>query len=152
MATLTLQGIEGVRQHAGQSLGVSEWHEVTQAEVDRFAAATGDDNWIHVDPRRAGETAFGGTIAQGFYTLSLAPRFNYALYEIVDISFGVNYGTNKVRFPAPLKVGSRVRMHAELTAVDDVPGGVQMTQAMTFEGEGTEKPVCVADMLIRVFA
>lgn len=149
---IRLAGLEGVKAHAGEELGVSRWHEVTQEEINRFAAVTGDDQWIHVDPDRARETPFGGTIAHGYYTLSLAPMFAYELYEITDISFGVNYGVNRVRFPAALPVGARVRMRAALTDVAEVPGGLQLTTSLTFECDAADKPVCVAETLIRVYA
>ena len=148
---LTLNGIDDVKAHVGQELGTSRWDDVTQEKVDAFADATGDHQWIHVDPERAKQTPFGGTIAHGYYTLSLAPMFTYELFEVTGIAFGVNYGLNRVRFPAPLPVGSRVRMRAELSAVDDVPGGVQLTTTLTFEREGESKPVCVAESLARVY-
>jgi acyl dehydratase len=148
---LTLNGIEDVKARVGEELGVSDWLEVTQADIDKFAEATGDHQWIHVDVERAKETPFGGTIAHGYYTLSLAPRFSYELYTIENVAFALNYGANKVRFPAPLKVGSKVRMRAELSNVEDVSGGVQITTTCTFEVEGGEKPVCVAETLTRVF-
>jgi acyl dehydratase len=149
---LTINGIEELRARVGEELGVSAWHEVTQDEIDAFAAATGDHQWIHVEPERAKETPFGGTIAHGLYTLSLGPRFTYAMFTIANVAFGVNYGYDRVRFPAPVPMGSRVRMRATLTSVDDVPGGVQLRVAQTFEREGAEKPVCVADSLARVYA
>jgi acyl dehydratase len=149
---LTINGIDGLRDHVGEELGISAWHEVTQEEIDAFAAATGDYQWIHVDPERAKQTPFGGTIAHGLYTLSLGPRFTYAMFTIAGIAFAVNYGYDRVRFPAPLPVGSRVRMRARLAAADDVPGGVQLRVTQTFERDGGDKPVCVADSLARVFA
>ena len=148
---LTLTGLEEVRSHVGEELGVSDWHLVTQESIDRFAEVTGDDQWIHVDVERARESPFGGTIAHGYYTLSLAPRFSYDMFKIEGFAFGVNYGLNKVRFPAPMPVGDRVRMRAVLKAVDDVPGGAQITTELTFEREGSDKPVCVAESLARVY-
>ena len=106
---------------------------------------------IHTDPERAKQTPFGGTIAHGYYTLSLAPRFAYTLVNYEGFSFGVNYGCNRVRFPAPMPVGEKVRMRARLAAVDDIPGGVQITTELTFEREGGDKPVCVAESLARVY-
>ena len=149
---LTLNGIDEVREYIGKELGVSDWHEVTQEEVDAFADATGDHQWIHVDPERAKETPFGGTIAHGYYTLSLAPKFSYELFEIRGFAFGLNYGLNKVRFPAAMPVGRRVRMRAELASVDDVAGGFQIATTLTFELDGGEKPVCVAESLARVYS
>jgi acyl dehydratase len=148
---LTLNGIEDIKARVGQELGVSDWLEVTQEAIDKFAEATGDYQFIHVDPERAAQTPFGGTIAHGYFTLSLAPRFSYEMYTIENVAFVLNYGANRVRFPAPLKVGSKVRMRAVLSNVEDVPGGVQLTTTCTFEVEGGEKPVCVAETLSRVF-
>jgi acyl dehydratase len=148
---LTLNGLEEVKAHVGQELGVSDWHLVTQELIDRFAEVTGDDQWIHIDVERAKQSPFGGTIAHGYYTLSLAPRFSYDMFTFTGFAFGVNYGLNRVRFPAPLPVGERVRMRALLKAVDDIPGGAQITTELTFEREGGEKPVCVAETLARVY-
>ncbi len=134
-----------------QEIGVSEWKLVTQEDIDTFAEVTGDDQFIHVDPERAKETPFGGTIAHGYYTLSLAPRFSYDLFQLDGVAFGVNYGLNKLRFPAPLPVGSKVRMRMELQDVEDIPGGAQITMKLTFEREGGDKPVCVAESLSRVY-
>jgi acyl dehydratase len=149
---ITINGIDELKAKVGEELGVSDWHEVTQEAIDEFARVTGDDQWIHVDPERAKDTPFGGTIAHGYYTLSLGPKFSYGLYTLDGFVFAVNYGLDKVRFPAPLPVGSKVRMRATLTSVDDVPGGVQMKVTQTFEREGGEKPVCVAEQLVRAFA
>jgi len=147
----TLTGLDEVKAHVGEELGVSDWHEVTQETIDAFAQATGDHQWIHVDPQRAKETPFGGTIAHGYYTLSLGPMFSYSMFAVEGFAFGVNYGCNKVRFPAPLPVNSRVRMRATLQSVDDTPGGAQITILQTFEVEGGDKPVCVAESLSRVY-
>ena len=149
---LTVNGIDDLKTRIGDELGVSDWHEVTQDDIDTFARVTGDDQWIHVDPERAKETPFGGTIAHGYYTLSLAPKFSYELFQLDGVAFGLNYGLNKLRFPAPLPVGSKVRMRMELLAVDDIPGGAQITMKLTFEREGGDKPVCVAESLSRVFS
>ena len=148
---LTINGLEELRARAGEDVGTSDWHEVTQEAVDAFADATGDHQWIHVDPERARETPFGGTIAHGYYTLSLAARFIEELLQVEGVAMMVNYGLDKVRFPAPLPVGSRVRMQLRLVAIDDVPGGVQLTSELTFEREGGDKPVCVARSLSRAF-
>jgi acyl dehydratase len=148
---LTLNGLDEVRAAVGNELGVSDWQEVTQEAIDEFARVTGDHQWIHVDPERAKDTPFGGTIAHGFYTLSLGPGLSYDMYTLNGFAFAVNYGLNKVRFPAPMPVGGRVRMRAKLAAVDEVPGGVQITIEQTFEREGGEKPVCVAEQLVRLF-
>ena len=152
MATTVINGLDDLKQRVGEELGVSDWLEVTQEAVDAFADATDDHQWIHVDPERAKDTPFGGTIAHGLYTLSLGPQFSYDLFTIDGVAFGLNYGYGKVRFPAPLPVGSKVRMRATLSSVEDVPGGVQLTVTQTFEREGGDKPVCVAESLSRVYA
>jgi acyl dehydratase len=148
---LTLDGLDEVKAYAGKELGLSEWHLVTQAKIDRFAEVTGDDQWIHVDVERAKLSPFGGTIAHGYYTLSLAPRFSYDMFKFEGFAFGVNYGLNRVRFPAPMPVGGKVRMRALLKSVEEFPGGAQITTELTFEREGGEKPVCVAESLSRVY-
>ena len=148
---ITLTGIDEVKAHVGKELGVSDWHEVTQEAINDFADVTGDHQFIHVDVERAKETPFGGTIAHGYYTLSLLPQFSYGLFNFEGFAFGLNYGLNRVRFPAPLPVGSRVRMRATLTAAEDIPGGLQMTVTQTFEREGADKPVCVAESVSRIY-
>jgi acyl dehydratase len=149
---LTITGVEELKSKVGEELGVSEWHEVTQEAIDDFARVTGDHQWIHVDPARAKDTPFGGTIAHGYYTLSLGPKFSYDMFSIDGFAFGINYGLNRLRFPAPMPVGGKVRMRATLTSVEDIPGGVQIMVTQTFEREGGEKPVCVAETLARLFA
>jgi acyl dehydratase len=148
---LTISGIDELRAKVGEELGVSDWHEVTQDAINAFADATGDHQWIHVDPERAAQTPWGSTIAHGLYTLSLGPQFTFAMFTIEGFAFGLNYGYNKVRFPAPLPVNSRVRMRATLSSVDDVPGVVQLTVTQAFEREGEEKPVCVAESVARMY-
>ncbi len=152
MAKTTINGIDELKTRVGDELGVSDWREVSQQDIDRFAEVTGDDQWIHVDVERAKQTPFGGTIAHGYYTLSLAPVFSYELFELTGVAMGINYGANKVRFPAPLPVGSRVRMRMTLQDVQDIAGGAQMTMLLTFESDGGDKPVCVAETLSRVYA
>ena len=149
---LTLNGIGDLKARVGEELGVSRWLDVTQEAIDAFADATGDHQWIHVDPERAKDTPFGGTFAHGYYTLSLAPMFSYELFTVEGVAFGINYGLNKVRFPSPLPVGSKVRMRATLAEVTDIPGGAQFATTFTFEREGGEKPVCVAESLTRVYS
>jgi acyl dehydratase len=151
MAATVINGLEELKGKVGAELGVSDWVEVTQEAIDAFADATGDHQWIHVDPERAKDTPFGGTIAHGLYTLSLGPQLSYSLFEVQGVAFGLNYGYNKVRYPAPLPVGSKVRMRATLTAAEDIPGGLQMTVTQTFEREGGDKPVCVAESVSRVY-
>ena len=151
MASTTITGIDELTAHIGKELGVSEWYAVTQETIDRFAQVTEDFQWIHVDVEKAKQTPFGGTIAHGLFTLSLGPKFSYEIVDVQGFAFGVNYGYGRVRFPAPLPIGSNVRMRATLTSVEEVPGGVQFTITQTFEREGHDKPVCVAESLARAF-
>ncbi len=148
---LTITGPDELKAKIGEELGVSDWHEVTQERINAFAESTEDFQWIHVEPERAKDTPFGGTIAHGLYTLSLGPKFSYSLFSLEGFAFGLNYGYDRVRFPAPVPVGSKVRMRATLSKVDDVSGGLQITITQTFEVEGGEKPVCVAESLTRAY-
>lgn len=148
---VTISGIEDVKGRVGQELGSSDWVEIDQALIDEFARVTDDLNFIHVDPERAKATPFGTTIAHGLLTLSLGPKFMYELLHFDGDVVGVNYGYGKVRFPAPVPSGSRLRMTATLSAADEVPGGLQMTVTQVFEIEGGSKPVCVAEHLVRLF-
>ena len=153
MAQTTVTGVQGVQSLVGQQLGYSDWVEVTQEQVNQFAEATGDHQWIHVDPERATkESPFGGPIAHGYLTLSLTNLVLPQVLEVRGVSLGVNYGTGRVRFPAPVPVGTRVRGTAELTACDDIAGGVQTTIAITMEVEGGTKPACVVESLSRYLA
>ena len=145
----TISGIDELRSSVGEELGVSAWHDITQGRVDAFADATGDDYWIHVDPERAAASDLGGTIAHGLFTLSLGPMFTYSLLRFEGFSMTLNYGYEKVRFPAPLPTGSRVRMRSKLVEVTEVPGGAQASLLQTFEREGADKPVCVATSVLR---
>ena len=136
----------------GQELGTSDWLEVTQERVNTFADATGDHQWIHVDVERAkAESPFGGPIAHGYLTLSLLVPLVSQTYTISDAKMGVNYGLNKVRFPAPVPVGSKVRARVTLKDVEEVAGGLQNTFAVTIEREGGDKPVCIAEWVTRVY-
>src|SRR4051794_13200724 len=132
----TITGLDELRKAEGDDLGTSAWHQVTQEDIDTFADVTGDHQWIHVDPERAKETPFGGTIAHGYYTLSLAPRFNAEIMDFTGFAFALNYGLGKVRFPAPLPVGDKVRATTKLAKVEDISGGAQVTMEVTFEREG----------------
>jgi acyl dehydratase len=145
---LTISGVDGLRSRVGEDLGVSDWHEVTQRHIDAFASATDDYERIHVDPERAKETPWGVTIAHGLYTLSLGPKFLYEIFEMRDVPLALNYGFDKVRFISPVPVGSRVRMRATLESVED-SGRARIIQ--TFEREGQEKPVCVAESVVMYF-
>ncbi len=147
----TITGLEELKAAEGEEVGTSEWHEVTQAAIDAFADVTGDHQWIHVDPVRAKETPFGGTIAHGYYTLSLAPSLSDEVLQLEGFAFGINYGLDRVRFPAPLPVGAKVRMRAKVVSVEEISGGVQLKLELTFEGSNGDKPVCVAESLARLY-
>ena len=147
----TITGLDELKQAEGEELGVSDWHEVSQEDIDAFADATGDHQWIHVDPERAKDTPFGGTIAHGYFTLSLAPRFNEQILKMDGFAMAINYGLNKVRFPAPVPVDSQVRMRARLAELSEISGGAQMIMELTFEREGGDKPVCVAQSVVRFY-
>lgn len=149
---LTFRDIDDLKAHSGHEAGFSSWHRVVQEDIDAFAEVTGDRQWIHTDPERARATPFGGTIAHGYYTLALAPRFIYELFSFDAFAFAMNYGLDKVRFPAPLPVGDRVRMGARLDRVEDVPGGASVVATLTFERDGGDRPVCVAEARIRITA
>jgi acyl dehydratase len=150
--TTIIEGIDGLRAKVGEHLGYSDWVEITQDQVNRFADATGDHQWIHVDVDRAKAGPFGGPIAHGYLTLALGPGLLPAIIDVRGISMGVNYGANKLRFPAPVPVGSKLRLGAKLMAVEDVPGGVQGTMELTFEVDGASKPSCVAEVLYRYYS
>jgi acyl dehydratase len=135
----------------GEQLGYSEWHEVNQDRVNQFADATGDHQWIHVDPERAKQGPYGRTIAHGYLTLSLVPELASEVYRVDGVRMGVNYGLNKVRFPAPVPVGSRIRAGVEVLDVTDVEGGIQLVNRVTVEIEGGTKPCCVAETVVRLY-
>jgi acyl dehydratase len=152
--TITVNGIEELKGLAGRTIGPSDWRDVTQADIDRFAELSRDRQWIHVDPERAKtESPFGTTVAHGNLTLSMIDGFRPELMESTGFKLGVNYGWNKVRFPAPVPAGSRIRGSVETLAVDEIGGGwYQITQKWTVEVEGSEKPACVAESVGRVLA
>ncbi|MEU4480956.1 MaoC family dehydratase [Micromonospora sp. NPDC023966] len=139
------QGIEELRQAVGTHLGYSGWHRITQQQIDAFAEATGDHQWIHVDPVRAARSPFGGTIAHGYLTLSLVPMLVWQVYRVEGVSMGVNYGANKLRFPAPVPVDSEVRAGVELLSLVPGGGGYQSTAKVTVELAGAGKPACVVE-------
>ena len=146
----TFQTLSDLAACTGQEVAVSDWLTITQQQVNLFADATGDHQWIHVDPERAAAGLFGGTIAHGFLTLSLLPKFFESSFEIVESRMGVNYGLNKVRFMAPVPVGSRLRARMKLLSAEPIEGnGLQMAWEVTVEREGAAKPVCVAESLVR---
>lgn len=135
----------------GSHLGYSDWLEITQERIDAFAEATDDHQWIHVDPEQARAGPFGTTIAHGYLTLSLAVPFVSEILSVGGVSMGVNYGTNRVRFVSPVPVGAKLRAGGTLAAVEDVPGGYQVSLDLTFEIQGSEKPACVAQVLYRFY-
>lgn len=146
-----IAGLEGLRACAGSDLGVSDWFAIDQSAIDAFAQLTGDKQWIHTDPARAATGPYGGTIAHGFLTLGLATELLWNVAVVENGGTILNYGLNKVRFPAPLPVGSRVRMHVSVLSVNDVPGGLEAVYHLVYETEGQAKPPCVADMVFRYY-
>jgi acyl dehydratase len=133
----------------GRVLGVSDWFPIDQARIDQFAAVTGDDQWIHVDPLRAAAGPYGSTVAHGHLTLSMVPVMVRSAFKIVDVRMTVNYGLNRVRFPAPVPAGSRLRGHFKLMTFERIAGGAQIVVEVTTEREGHPKPVCVAESVAR---
>ena len=152
MAT-EVHGIAGLKELVGQHLGYSEYLEIRQQRIDQFADATGDHQWIHVDPERAAkESPFGGPIAHGYLTLSLGPALMPSIMTVTGMKMGVNYGAGKIRFPSPVPVGSRLRLGAKLDSLEDLPNnGAQVTMTFTFEVEDAPKPSCVAEIIFRYY-
>ena len=146
----TYQTLAELADCVGQEVASSDWLTITQQQINLFAEATGDHQWIHVDPEKAAKGPFGGPIAHGFLTLSLIPKFFESSFQIIGSRMGVNYGLNKVRFTSPVPVGSRLRAHMKLLATQPIDNdGIQMTWEVTVEREGAAKPVCVAELLVR---
>jgi acyl dehydratase len=152
MSMTVFEHLADLAPRVGETLGMSEWIEVDQRRIDLFAEATGDHQWIHVDAKRAAEGPFGTTIAHGYLTMSLSNLFLPQIVDVQGISMGINYGVNKVRFPAPVPVGSRVRGGASLAAAEPIAGGLQTTIVITIEIEGGAKPACVIEALSRYLA
>jgi acyl dehydratase len=154
MAITTVNGIDELKALVGETIGPSEWREVTQGEIDKFADVSGDHQWIHVDVERAKtDSPFGTTIAHGNLTLSMVDGFRDQLFRSEGFKMGVNYGWNKIRFPAPVPSGSRIRASLETVTVDEVSDGwYQLVQRWTVEVEGNEKPACVAESVVRLLA
>ncbi|MFI0716030.1 MaoC family dehydratase [Streptomyces inhibens] len=150
--SITVNGLDELKKLAGSDLGTSEWIDITQERINTFADATGDHQWIHVDPERAQEGPFGAPIAHGYLTLSLFIPLFTELLDVQGVTTKVNYGLNKVRFPSPVKVGSRIRLVGKLAEAEDVPGGVQITVDGTIEIEGGTKPAAVLQSLSRFYA
>ena len=144
------QDVDELRSLVGQEIGPTDWHEVTQERVNAFADVTGDHQWIHVDPARAAASNLGTTIAHGLYSLSLGPAFSQTLLSFEAFAHSLNYGYDKVRFPAPLPVGSRVRMMTRIASVDKVDGGVQIRSVQTYESDSSDKRVAIAESLGRL--
>lgn len=143
---------EELQAAIGQELGVSEWHEVKQAEINAFADCTHDHQWIHIDPERAKtESPFGGPIAHGYYTLSCFPYLLEQIYAVSGVVMGVNYGLNRLRFPSPVMIGSKMRARAVLQSIEPFAGGFQVTLNVTIECEGAAKPACVAEAVYRYY-
>jgi acyl dehydratase len=151
MAARTINGVEELRTLVGEHLGYSDYVEITQERINQFAEATGDFQWIHVDVERAKAGPFGAPIAHGYLTLSLGPMLSPQIYTVGGFKMGVNYGAEKIRFPAPVPVGSNLRLGAKLLEVTDVAGGIQMKMEFAFEVEGAPKPSCVAEVLFRLY-
>lgn len=146
----TFESVADLAAATGETIGQSDWVTITQEDVNLFADATGDHQWIHVDPERAASGPFGKTIAHGYLTLSLLPRLHHEMYTVNGIKLAINYGLNKVRFPAPVPVGSKVRATSSLVGVEDVGGGaVQAIVSTTVEIDGAPKPACVAESIVR---
>ncbi|MGH9303557.1 MAG: MaoC family dehydratase [Acidimicrobiales bacterium] len=148
-----LETIGDLKSHVGEHLGYSDWHVVSQDQVDLFADATGDHQWIHVDPERAlRDSPYGAPVAHGYLTLSLAPVLLSGVVSVGGVSMALNYGCNKVRFPAPVPVGSKLRLGATLQSVEEIAGGAQVVMGLVFEVEGQAKPSCVAEAVYRYYA
>jgi acyl dehydratase len=145
--TRVFDDLDALKAATGEELGTSEWFTVTQEQINTFADATGDHQWIHVDPERAATGPFGTTIAHGYLTLSLLPVLAKQIYEINGLAFGVNYGANKVRFPSPVPVDSRLRATATLKETNDIAIGTQVVMTFVVELEGAEKPACIAEVV-----
>ena len=150
--TTTVARLDDFHDLVGQQIGYTEWQPITQERVNVFADATDDHQWIHVDPERARGGPFGGPIAHGYLTLSLIPALIHQVLEVEGMKFGVNYGCNKVRFPAPVPVGSNLRLGVSVAEVEPVNDGVQVVMDMTLETEGSTKPSCVAQVVYRYYA
>jgi len=147
----TIKGIEELKQLAGQELGSGDWHEVTQEQINQFADATGDHQWIHTDVERAKKGPFGGPIAHGYFTLSIIPVLLRDVMSVEGMRMGINYGLNKLRFPAPVPIGSKVRAAVKCASIEEVSGGLQGTFDVTVEVDGQDKPGCAAQVIYRYY-
>ena len=151
MAMKTIDGIEGYKALAGQELGESDWLQIDQERIDQFADATDDHQWIHVDKEKAAKGPFGTTIAHGFLTLSLIPGLTSGLLKVDGVRMGINYGLNRVRFPNPVRVGSKVKATVRNVSIEDVQGGIQVVNEVTVSIDGEPKPACVAESVTRLY-
>ena len=149
--TRTINGIDEMKTLVGEHLGWSPYTEITQEQVQKFAEATGDHQWIHIDVERATAGPFGAPIPHGYLTLSLGPKLSPQVFGVSGVAMGVNYGAGKIRFPSPVPVGSNIRLGITLVSVDDIAGGAQVTQEFVFECEGAAKPSCVAEVIFRYY-
>jgi acyl dehydratase len=149
---LVITGLDGLEARVGQSVGVSDWKTVEQNEITTFAKLTGDEQWIHVDPERAASGPFGATVQHGFLTLGMATGLLWQVCVVEGFGVILNYGLNKVRFPSPLPVGSRIRMHVDVAEVKPLDGGAEVVWHLTYEIEGKPKPCCVADLVFRYYS
>ena len=147
----TIKGIEELKQLAGQELGSGDWHEVTQEQINQFADATGDHQWIHTDVERAKKGPFGGPIAHGYFTLSIIPVLLRDVMSVEGMRMGINYGLNKLRLPAPVPIGSKIRANVKCASVEEVSGGLQGTFDVTVEVDGQDKPGCAAQVIYRYY-
>jgi acyl dehydratase len=152
MTTTTVDRLEEFHDLVGKQIGYSEWQTITQEQVNLFADATDDHQWIHVDPEAAKKGPFGGPIAHGYLTLSLAPILLNKVLDIPGMTYGINYGANKVRFPSPVPVGAQLRMGVTVASAEDVAGGVQVVFDLVFELKDAPKPACVAQVVYRYFS
>jgi acyl dehydratase len=148
---LVIDGVEGLRARVGTELGVSEWVTIDQESVNTFARLTGDGQWIHVDPERAKDGPFGGTVAHGFMTLGMSTGLLWNVAVVDRVAVVLNYGLNRVRFPAPVRVGSRLRMRVSVAELKDLPGGIEAVYHLEYELDGEAKPPCVADLVFRYY-
>jgi acyl dehydratase len=149
LVVIQIPTLASLKERIGEELAVGEWLTVDQAMIDKFADATGDHQWIHIDRERAAKGPFGTTIAHGFLTLSLLPRLAESALKVDDVRMGVNYGLNRVRFPAPVPSGSRIRARLKLLSYEALDGGAQLVMQVTMERDGSDKPVCVAETVSR---
>jgi acyl dehydratase len=148
---MVLDGIAGMKEYVGRELGVSDWRTVTQDDVTTFARLTGDEQWIHVDPERAKGGPFGTTVAHGFLTLGMSTGLLWNVAVVDNIRVVLNYGLNKVRFPAPVRVGARIRLRVTLSELNELDGGVEAIYHLVYEVEDETKPPCVADLVFRYY-